>query len=333
MANICRNKIAVVGLKEPPEEFVKKLSKAMFGIDLDNIDVSKWDNYQYRDGELYLSGSKYPLGDKNVDTSMCEEGKFYDVDLRSYSVDFESGSSGSHKVIREVAPTTWYDLVAQGGKPPLHVLVPRPAFVKYGVSVPRFYVEKKWDAVDEELIKASKEFPDLLFHVDYFLEDDGPSGEFVVRNGKIIHQVQSPTAWYLFDELTYPRDLSLLPQHMGLTLAQRGMCRVEDAIKMIEGLKEILNDPRLFAANSDQHRDRLEATKKTIDDLLDKMRQAARELTFDGVFLGTNPFPTLSGSSLEAELGLEPRKAAEFGPISPVVTKLEPEHVPGEVIF
>src|SRR6267378_1383831 len=50
MANICENTIAVVGLKEPAEEFVKKLSKAMFDIDLENLDLAKWDNYKCEGG-------------------------------------------------------------------------------------------------------------------------------------------------------------------------------------------------------------------------------------------------------------------------------------------
>jgi hypothetical protein len=38
----CCNTISVVGLKEPPESFVKRLSKSMFDIDLDNMDLRDW---------------------------------------------------------------------------------------------------------------------------------------------------------------------------------------------------------------------------------------------------------------------------------------------------
>jgi hypothetical protein len=36
VADICKNRISVVGLKESPEKFLKKLSKVMFDIDLDD---------------------------------------------------------------------------------------------------------------------------------------------------------------------------------------------------------------------------------------------------------------------------------------------------------
>jgi hypothetical protein len=42
MANRCDNVITVVGLQEPPETFVEKLSKIMFEIDLDSLDPSVW---------------------------------------------------------------------------------------------------------------------------------------------------------------------------------------------------------------------------------------------------------------------------------------------------
>jgi hypothetical protein len=42
MANVCQTKIAVIGLNEPAEAFVKALSKAMFGVDLDNLNPKQW---------------------------------------------------------------------------------------------------------------------------------------------------------------------------------------------------------------------------------------------------------------------------------------------------
>lgn len=42
MANQCINTITVLGLQDAPEAFVKQLSKAMFAIDLDNLDPKTW---------------------------------------------------------------------------------------------------------------------------------------------------------------------------------------------------------------------------------------------------------------------------------------------------
>ena len=41
MANVCKNKITVIGLKEPADAFVKALSRATFGIDLDNLEAEQ----------------------------------------------------------------------------------------------------------------------------------------------------------------------------------------------------------------------------------------------------------------------------------------------------
>ncbi len=40
--NICENTITVIGVQEEPETFVKTLSKALFEIDLDNLDPVEW---------------------------------------------------------------------------------------------------------------------------------------------------------------------------------------------------------------------------------------------------------------------------------------------------
>jgi hypothetical protein len=42
MANICKNTITVVGLKESPDTFLKAFLKAVFSLDLDDLDPSWW---------------------------------------------------------------------------------------------------------------------------------------------------------------------------------------------------------------------------------------------------------------------------------------------------
>jgi hypothetical protein len=74
---------------------------------------------------------------------------------------------------------------------------------------------------------------------------------------------------------------------MGLTLAQHGASRVQDAIETIEQLRAILDDPRFIDSPFHEYRHgrKLSATKRSLDDLLAHMQQAAKELSFDGVFL------------------------------------------------
>ena len=42
MANICKNRITPVGLREGPDVFIRALSKVMFRVDLDNMDPARW---------------------------------------------------------------------------------------------------------------------------------------------------------------------------------------------------------------------------------------------------------------------------------------------------
>ncbi len=293
MANICENTIAVVGLKEPPEEFAKKLSKAMFDIDLENMDLAKWGHYKCEGGKLYSTHEvidpetneeevlRIEARSEKLDTSMCEDGKYYGL-VRN--IDPETGNL--LKSVAEIDGKTWYKRILTEKYPPLYVLVPHTPLVRYGVSIPRFSVDVNWRPVYEEVAKASEAFPDLLFHVHYFIEEDGPTGDFVLRDGKLVDKTESGANWCLFDELKNP-SVSLLPKYMGLTLAQHGASRVQDAIETIERLRAILDDPRFIDSPFHEYRNgrKLSVTKKTLDDLLAHMRQAAKDLSFDGVFL------------------------------------------------
>ena len=51
MANVCETTITVVGLNDPAEIFVKALSKAMFGVDLDNLNPKQWGEDENVDGK------------------------------------------------------------------------------------------------------------------------------------------------------------------------------------------------------------------------------------------------------------------------------------------
>jgi hypothetical protein len=293
MANICENAVAVVGLKEPPEVFVKELSKVMFDIDLDNMDLARWGHYKCEGGKLF---STYHVIDletneekvlrtearsENLDTSILEDGKCYRF-VRKHNP--ETGKLVER--VEEIDGKTWYKKIVAEKYPPLGVLVPHTPFVKSGVSVPRFYVDTKWRPAYEEVKKASEAFPDLLFHVHYWIEQDGPTGEFVLRGGKLLEQTESGASWYLFDELKYP-SVSLLPKYMDLTLAQRGAAAIDDAIELVKRVHYVIHSDRF--TNSPYHalrdKQKLEETSQTLDSLLIQMEQSAKLLTFENVFL------------------------------------------------
>ena len=167
------------------------------------------------------------------------------------------------------------------------ILYPKEPYSRLGVTAPRFYCETKWEPPIAEVSKASKAFGQMTFHLAWWLTQDGPTGELVIRNGEILESIRRRGSWYLFDwPILYPT-ISLLPAHMPLTLAQRGALRVEDAIHIIENLRGILDDKSFTESPCQPYRDpqKIEQTRQVLNGLLDQMQNAAKQLTFDGVFI------------------------------------------------
>ncbi len=111
--------------------------------------------------------------------------------------------------------------------------------------------------------------------------------------------MRQSTSWYLFDHTILYPSISLLPAHLPYTLAQRATLRVLDAIHTIEGLNGILRDSRFINSPYSNERDpaALDQTKKTLRGLLEQMKSSAERLTFEGVFLGIEPFRQRDKSS------------------------------------
>jgi len=243
MANVCETKITIIGLKEPAEAFVKALSKAMFGIDLDNLQPQEWGEGNSVDGKTWYA-------------SLVNEYRQQRSSARYY------------------------------------ILYPHDPYNRLGVSAPRFYVETNNAPPVKELREASKAFPDLTFHLGWWVDQDGPSGELVIQNGDEIDEIIRPASWYLFDSaVLYPR-ITLLTAHLPYTLAQRASLRIQDAIDCVEGLRQILNDSRFTESPYEIERDpaAVGQTKETLDELLLQIKNSAERLTFEGVFLGSRPF-------------------------------------------
>ena len=104
---------------------------------------------------------------------------------------------------------------------------------------------------------------------------------------RILESIRRRGSWYLFDwPVLYPT-ISLLPAHMPYTLAQRGAMRLEDAIDIVGELGRILEDSSFTRSPCQAYRDpkKVEQTRQVLNGLLDQMQNAAKQLTFDGVFI------------------------------------------------
>jgi hypothetical protein len=224
------------------------------------------------------------------------------------------------------------------------ILYPTEPYSRLSVTAPRYYLETKWEPPQHGLIEFSKAFPDPTIHLSWWVEQDGPSGETVIRNGKVIDEIRRPASWYLFDHaLLYP-SISLLPAHMNYTLAQRGALRVEDAINTIEDLRNILDDRRFLASPQtpfSECRDHAKTEKLRIGlaALHESIVAQAQKLDFSGVFLEEEELKERYLAVVEADkdlmqrLGLEPLQpapgtAARFSipPFQVAITK-DPDRV------
>ena len=279
MANVCETTITVIGLTEAPETFVKALSSAMFGIDLNNLEPDRWSENHSVDGKTWY-------------VSLVNEYR-------------------QHRYAAKYC-----------------ILYPHEPYNRLGVAAPRFYVETKWEPPINEIREASKAFPDLTFHLDWWVEQDGPSGQRVIRNGNDIDEICRPASCYLFDHaLLYPR-VSLLPAHIPFTLAQRGVLRLEDAIQIIEDLRGILDDDRFKNSSHTPFSDcrdkqKTEKLQAGLAALHESMVEQVTKLDFSGVFLEEQELPERYLAVVEANkalmetLGLElllpaPGAAARF---------------------
>jgi hypothetical protein len=268
MANICKNVITIVGLKEASETFVKALAKAMFGIDLDAMDPTMWGEDPNIDGKTFY---------RTLTDEYRQEGVY----------------------------------AARYG-----VLYPEAAYSRLGVTAPRHYLETKWKPPFDELSKASKTFPEPTFHLAWWLMQDGPNGETVMKNGEVVEVMRRRGSWYLFDPILFPT-VSLLPAHMAFTLAQYGALRVEDAIHSIEDLRNILDDDRFLASphtpfSACRDKEKTEKLRAALADLHESMVEQAKRLDFEGVFLEEHELREKLPRILEADkalmenLGLKP---------------------------
>ncbi len=271
--NICKNMITIIGLQEAPEHFVKALSKAMFDVDLDNLDPAKWGEVATVDGAMWYG-------------SLVDEYR-------------REGSYAARYCI----------------------LYPGEPYDNLGVRLPRFYVESKWKTPLEEVRAASKLYPSLTFDVCWWVLQDGPSGEFVLRNGQLLEATERLASGYLFDSILHP-SIGLLSAHLPLTLTQHATARLQDAISLVRGLIGVLEDERFvnspYTPYSDvRDQDKTAKVHARLTALLETMTHQVANIDFTNVLLEREDLPAAYARSLEStrqlmtDLGLDPLLPAE----------------------
>jgi hypothetical protein len=189
-------------------------------------------------------------------------------------------------------------------------------YVKFGITIPRLYVETKWETPLDKLCQVSKLFPDLKFHVDWWISQDGPAGEYVSCNGEVVESIKRLGSQYLFDSILYP-SIGLLSAHLPLTLTQHATARLHDAIALVRGLKEVLEDDRFkysshtpfSACRDDQQTAKVYGA---LSALLLSMTKQVEQIDFHNVLLEREDLPAAYARSLESTrqlmtaLGLAP---------------------------
>jgi hypothetical protein len=142
------------------------------------------------------------------------------------------------------------------------------------------------------LLALSKNHPATVFLLDYLCWESGFRGQLVVRDGKVIESIRR-TGYngpaYLWSDITHPVVDLFGPYVAPKTLAQHAVERIQDAIGIINGLKETLEDER-FANSRYRALGNDRQVKKAIADLsamLNMMIRYAEAISFEGVLVET----------------------------------------------
>jgi hypothetical protein len=173
----------------------------------------------------------------------------------------------------------------------------------YGHVVPRetgnFFVEvvngyfdftTKWAPKVDAVIELSKKRNDHVFLLSYGGFETQRNGQVVIRNGNVLDSFDRPGYSGLFDEIEHPT-LDLFFPYLGKrTLAERAANRLQDAVGIVRGLIEILNDGRFKQSPSTPYSDvrnqkQTEKVRARLGTLLDSMVSQVAQLDFGGVLV------------------------------------------------
>ena len=154
----------------------------------------------------------------------------------------------------------------------------------------QFLFKTKWEPPVNALLTLSKRYPAAVFLLDYLCWGSDFRGQVVMQDGKVIESIRR-TGYrgpaYLWSDITHPVVDLFGPYVAPKTLAQHAAERIQDAIGIINGLKETLEDER-FTKSHYRALGNDRQVKKAIADLsamLNMMIRYAGDISFEGVLV------------------------------------------------
>ena len=165
----------------------------------------------------------------------------------------------------------------------------------YSVSVgkepsPEFNFKTNWEPPEKVLVALSKKFSGVHFLLEYSCWESGFRGQMIICNGEVIERAHrrgygSPT--FLFADITHPLVQLWGPYIEPQTLEQQALNRLQDAIAIVSGLKQTLENERFtgspYRALGDEKQ--VIRTRQHLTAMLDTMTRRAAEISFHGVLV------------------------------------------------
>lgn len=156
----------------------------------------------------------------------------------------------------------------------------------------QFLFNTKWQPPVNALLTLSKRQPAAVFLLDYLCWESDFRGQLVMQDGEVIESIRR-TGYhgpaYLWSDITHPVVDLFGPYVAPKTLAQQAAERIQDAIGVINGLKEILEDERFTNSRYRALGNDSQVKKATADlsAMVNMMIRYAEAISFEGVLVET----------------------------------------------
>lgn len=155
---------------------------------------------------------------------------------------------------------------------------------------PTFSFMTDWDTPMNELRALSEELGAQQLLLKYSCWESGFRGQMVISDGEVvehIHRLGYGVPGFLFTDITHPLVDLIGPYMTPKTLAQHACERLQDAIAIVTGLQQTLDDARFSQSSFQSFRDETEVirTREQLNTLLQVMNKHASAVTFEGVLI------------------------------------------------
>jgi hypothetical protein len=156
----------------------------------------------------------------------------------------------------------------------------------------QFLFNTKWQPPVNALLTLSERQPAAVFLLDYLCWESDFRGQLVIQDGKVIESIRR-TGYngpaYLWSDITHPVVDLFGPYVAPKTLAQHAAERIQDAIGIINGLRETLEDERFTNSRYRALGNDSQLKKATADlsEMVNMMIRYAEAISFEGVLVET----------------------------------------------